>query len=126
MDFKKDEKYENKRYYPLGIFPPFLDERIAAQKACFAIFGDAYNGKLHDDVINLQDSCSPNEKIIDNIVIDGKSEKKMLNELRLIGIDDSSIYPDLDGLGNAPKSKYKNEYKNIEISFEKWYADIFK
>ncbi|MFA6581666.1 MAG: FRG domain-containing protein, partial [Paludibacter sp.] len=39
MDFKKDKKYENKQYYPLAIYPPFLDERIAAQKACFTIFG---------------------------------------------------------------------------------------
>ena len=125
MDFKKDEKYGNKQYYPLAIYPLFLDERIAAQKACFTIFGDVNNGKLHD-VINLQDSYSPNEKIIDNIVIDRKSKKKMLNELRLIGIDDSSIYPDLDGLGNALKSKYKHAYKNVEISFDKWYADVFK
>ena len=125
MDFKKEEKYENKRYYPLAIFPPFLDERMAAQKACFTIFGDAYSGKLHD-IINLQDSCSPNEKIIDNIVIDGNSKKKMLNELRLIGIDDSSVFPDLDGLGYALKSKYNGEYKNIEISYEKWYADVFE
>jgi hypothetical protein len=125
MDFKKDKKYENKQYYPLAIYPPFLDERIAAQKACFTIFGDANNGKLQD-IINLQDSYSPNEKIIDNIVIDGKSKKKMLTELRLIGIDDSSIYPDLDGLGYSLKRKYKGEYKNIEISYEKWYADVFK
>jgi len=112
MDFKKDKKFENKHYYPLAIYPPFLDERMAAQKACFTIFGDAYNGKLHD-VINLQDSCSPDEKIIDNIVINGKSKKKMLNELRLIGIDDSSVFPDLDGLGNSLKSKYKDAYKNV-------------
>jgi hypothetical protein len=126
MDFKKEEKYENKRYYPLAIYPPFLDERMAAQKACFTISGDVYNGKLHD-IIKLQLSCcSPDNKIIDNIVIDGKSKKKMLNELRLIGIDDSSVFPDLDGLGNALKSKYKSEYKNIKISYEKWYADVFK
>lgn len=50
----------------------------------------------------------------------------MLNELRLIGIDDSSVFPDLDGLGYALKSKYKGEYKNIEISYGKWYADVFE
>ena len=110
------EEVKSKDYYPLAIYPPFLDERMAAQKACFTIFGNKCDGLR--EVIKLQNSLSP--KIIDSIVIDGKSKKKIRSQLRLIGIDDSSIYPDLDGLGNALKSKYKGEYKNIEISDEKW------
>lgn len=111
MDFKN-----GKTYYPLAIYPPFLDERMTAQKACFTIFGDGSNNGLHD-IIGLQEKLS--DKIIDEIVIDGKSKKNMLNQLRLIGIDDSSIYPDLDGLGNALKCKYYDAYKNVEISFDK-------
>jgi len=118
MDFKN-----GKTYYPLAIYPPFLDERMTAQKACFTIFGNESNNGLHD-IIRLQKELS--DKIIDEIVIDGKSKKKMLNQLRLIGIDDSSIYPDLDGLGNALKSKYNDAYKNVETSFDRWYADVFK
>jgi len=118
MDFQDD-----KTYNPLAIYPPFLDERMAAQKACFTIFGNESNDGLHD-IIRLQEELS--DKIIDEIVIDGKSKKKMLNQLRLIGIDDSSIYPDLDGLGNALKSKYNDAYKNVETSFDRWYADVFK
>lgn len=102
MDFK-----DGKTYYPLAIYPPFLDERMTAQKACFTIFGNESNNGLHD-IIRLQEELS--DKIIDEIVIDGKSKKKMLNQLRLIGVDDSSIYPDLDGLGNALKSKYNDAY----------------
>jgi len=117
MDFDNDNNIVKKNYYPIAIYPPFEDDRIVAQKSCFTIFGDESNDGLHDIII-LQDSCSPSDKIIDEIVIDGKSKKKILNQLRLIGIDDSSIYPDLDGLGNSLKSKYKDAYKNIKISFE--------
>jgi len=116
MDFKEDKKFEY--YYPLAIYSPFLDERMAAQKACFTIFGNDPNKGLHD-IIRLQEKLSPSDKIIDEIVIDGESKKKMLNQLQSIGIDDSSIYPNLDGLGNALKSKYNDTYKNVETSFDR-------
>jgi len=98
MDFyrKADESY-----YPLAIYPPFLDERMAAQKACFTIFGDEYKGaglhKIQKETTN----------IIDFVTIDGASKKEMLKKLRLIGIDESSVYPDLDGLGKSINDLYK-------------------
>jgi len=111
MDFDNDNNIDKKNYYPIAIYPPFGDDRMAAQKSCFTIFGNEINGLR--DIIELQDSCSSSssDKIIDEIVIDGESKKKMLNQLRLIGIDDSSIYPDLDGLGKSLKSKYEVAYK---------------
>jgi hypothetical protein len=122
MDFDRDKDIDKKKYYPLAIQPSFLDNRMAAQKASFTIFGDVSNKGLHE-VIELQDSC---DKIIDCIVIDRVSKKEMLNQLRLIGIDNSSIYPDLDGLGNALKSKYRDTDKKVVISYDEWYSDVFK
>lgn len=121
MDFGINE-IDKKSYYPLAIYPPFLDNRMAAQKAGFTIFGDVSNKGLQE-VIELQDGC---DKIIDCIVIDGASKKEMLNQLRLIGIDNSSIYPDLDGLGNALRSKYRDTDKKVVTSFDEWYSDVFK
>lgn len=123
MDFDRNEDIDKKNYYPLAIYPSYLDDRMAAQKASFTIFGDESNDGLQD-VIRLQDSSSSSDKIIDYIIIDGACKKKMLNELRIIGIDDSSIYPDLDGLGNALRSKYRD--KKVETSIDKWYSDVFK
>jgi len=99
-----------------------LDDRIAAQKACFTIFGDVNHGALHDII----DNYSSEDQIIDYVVIDGKSKKKILGQLCLIGIDDSSVYPDLDGLGMSLKNKYQGTYSNIPIPWDKWYADVFK
>ena len=122
MNFTKEEKYKDKKYYPLAIYPPFLDERMTAQKACFTIFGNVNHGKLHDII----DNYSSEDQIIDYVVIDGKSKKKILSQLRLIGIDDSSVYPDLDGLGMSLKNKYQGTYSNITIPWDEWYADVFK
>jgi len=65
---------------------------MAAQKVCFTIFGNESKDGLHD-IIRLQEELS--NKIIDEIVIDGKS-------------------------------KYNDAYKNVETSFDRWYADAFK
>jgi len=108
MDFDKEKN--TKSYYPLAIYPPFLDERMAAQKACFTIFGNERKGL--QEVIRLQNEPNAN-KILDYVIIDGNSKPKILKELQLIGIDDSSIYPDLDGLGISIKRKYKDAYKSI-------------
>lgn len=92
---------EGKDYYPLAIYPPFLDERMAAQKACFTIFGDEYKGA------GLHKILADTANIIDYVTIDGASKEKMLKKLRLIGIDESSVYPDLDGLGKSINDSYK-------------------
>lgn len=98
MDFyrKADESY-----YPLAIYPPFLDERMAAQKACFTIFGDESNGA------GLHEILKHTANIIDYVTIDGASKEKMLKNLRLIGIDESSVYPDLEGLGKSINDSYR-------------------
>lgn len=96
-------------YYPLAIDPPFLDERMAAQKACFTMFGDEFNGGFNE----LQDEYSSDKKILDCVILDGKSKKKMLKDLQLIGIDNSSVYPDLEGLGTSIMNKYEEAYKHV-------------
>jgi hypothetical protein len=103
MDFEKKEDEENEyTFYPLAIYPTYLDERISNQKGCFTIFGNKINGLK---------SAKNNTEFIDKVVISGgKTKNEILKELRLIGIDFSSIYPDLDGLGISIKSKYKNEF----------------
>jgi hypothetical protein len=109
MDFnsKEGEKCSN-IYYPLAIYPTYLDERMAAQKACFTIFGNKIDGLL------TIPNCK--ETIIDSIIIDGKSKTKIMKELLLIGIDYNSVFPDSDGLGKSIMYKYRdNFFDNREI-----------
>lgn len=104
MDFEEKEKKDSANvYFPLAIYPTFLDERMTAQKACFTIFGNKINGLF------TTENCKDN--FIDSITISGgKRKTEMLEQLRILGVDFESIYPDLDGLGSSINNKYKNKF----------------
>ncbi|MEJ7683331.1 MAG: hypothetical protein WKG06_36825 [Segetibacter sp.] len=87
MDWTPDEKM-----YPIAIYPPHLDERMSAQQACFILFGNIVKGLDHND--------SP-EKFLDFVFVGAESKPKILKELRMLGISNYSMYPDLDGLGKT-------------------------
>ncbi len=103
MDFDKDDKasLEN-TYYPLAIYPSYLDERMRAQKACFTIFGNKLSGLIK---IN-----SDQKDILDSIIISKSNKQQILLELQLIGFDYDSIFPDLDGLGISIMNKFKSQF----------------
>jgi len=107
MDFNLDETA--KTYYPLAIHPPYLDERMSAQKTCFTIFGNRINGLL---------SNTNNPRFLDRVVIEGGHTKtKMLMELQMLGIDHESIYPGLDGIGLSIKFKNEKYSDNSDATF---------
>lgn len=102
MDFEnQDSDILKNIYHPLAIYPLYLDERMSAQKTCFTIFGNKINGLL---------SIKEHENLLESITIAGDKKIKILNELRLVGIDFDSIYPDLDGLGRSINGKYQREF----------------
>lgn len=88
------------KMYPLAIYPPHLDDRMAAQQACFTIFGNIVKG------FNCEDA---KEKFLDCVYIPKDSKKHILQELRLLGISYYSIKPDLDGLGETISFDYRDE-----------------
>ena len=103
MDFNQKEIDGcDKTYYPVAMYPPFLDCRMSAQKACFTIFGNKINGLL----------SVPNEKesVLDYIIVASERKRFMMKELRLMGIDFDSIFPDLDGLGRSINGIYEREF----------------
>lgn len=104
MHFKEDEVegQENNHYYPLPIFPCYIDERTRAQKTCFTIFGNRING--------LNSLAKNNDGILKKIIIDRSSKSKILDQLRLVGFDNFSVFPDLDGIGSSIQSKYEKEF----------------
>ena len=114
MDFNDGEKDTIKNiYYPLAILPYYLDQRMVAQKTCFTIFGNKLNGLL---------SIDKQDDILYSIVVDGSKKQKIINELALVGIDHSSAFPDLDGLGMALNLRYQKEFNNNHESL----VHIFK
>lgn len=93
--------------YPLAIYPPHIDERMSAQQACFTIFGNITRGLNFDGT---------NNKFLKSVRIAGNSKKKILSELRILGISDYSIYPDLEGLSKT--INYDNDQEISNIAFE--------
>lgn len=107
MDFSDDDSPE-KSYYPLAIYPPYLENRLQFQAGCFTIFGNEING-----LAEINDS-----NILNSVIIEKSCKRKILNELAIIGINENSIYPGLDGLGKSIKNKYSQKYfDNTEAIF---------
>jgi len=93
-----EEEKISKEYYPVAILPPLLDERMVSQQSCFTIFGNKIDG--------LQLAQKKQKDILRSIIIDGDSKKTIKNELKRMGINYKSIYPDLSGLSLAIEDSY--------------------
>lgn len=106
---------EDEKMFPLAIYPTHLDERMAAQQACFTIFGNMVNGLDCDDA---------KEQFVDCIYVDGASKARILRELRILGISNYSIYPDLDGLGKT--INYDRSRELIQVQSNNDLKDFLK
>lgn len=110
FDFDRNETTEALHFFPISIFPCYLDERTRAQKTCFTIFGNRING--------LNFISNTTGDLLKKIVINKSAKRKILDQMRVIGFDQFSVFPDLDGIGSAIKSKYKNKFQdNSEALF---------
>lgn len=87
LDCKAGEKM-----YPIAIYPPHLDQRMAAQQTCFTLFGNVATGL---ETLPIQ------EKYIETIFINPINKFAIIRELKLLGISEYSVRPDLDGLGQS-------------------------
>jgi len=74
--------------YPVAIQPTYVHIRMSMQKSCFTI-----HGKLKCSINCLVDST-----IIRKYVIDPESVEEMRDDLKIFGITNTSIFPDLDNL----------------------------
>src|ERR1700722_19381977 len=93
---------------PLAITPSHLSARIAAQKSQFTIFG-------HDRGDFLVKQANEKASRIRVIPIAGKRKQilQLRAELAGCGISESSVYPDLDGLGREFYMEWKARCRQI-------------
>jgi len=97
MDFCDD-----KSYYPLAVLPPPLEKRMLMQSGCFTFFGNEIKGLI---------SHNNSADYLTKLEIHQGKKRNILKQLDQLGINENSIYSDLDGLGNYLKRKYSAKYR---------------
>ena len=92
--------------FPVAVFPPHIDPRIVAQKSVFTIHGRLKNGfnvlcKKYPEAQVCQLRISREEKRI----------KEMITELNRLGMTETTIFPDLEGLSREIQVEYEMPLK---------------
>ena len=119
----KDENQTNRKW-PIAIEPSHIDRRIAAQGSKFMLFGTTKDMTI-SPAINNRSGGSHKHAILDKILIPSSISKSLKKELHLIGINERSLFPDLEGLGKhiawewqipeVPKGKEKATIRRIRF-----------
>lgn len=87
---------------PVAVFPPLIDARIVAQKSVFTIHGREKNGfdvllkRYSDETQICKLRISPTQEEIRN----------MTAELNILGMTETTIFPDLEGLSREIQAEY--------------------
>jgi len=97
--------------YPIAISPSYFDERIQAQKSVFTFHGRNYN-----------DISKP--KITENmnfylLRFETKSVDRIRKQLQLLGIDESTLFPDLEGISRDLEFQH-------ELGKQRWHLQYKK
>jgi FRG domain-containing protein/SET domain-containing protein len=83
---------------PVAVLPTHFVRRISSQKSCFTIHGIKSNGF---DKFQHKNPC------LKRIVIPGFAAPSIRRSLQTQGIDETTIFPDLEGLGRALATKWQ-------------------
>jgi hypothetical protein len=73
---------------PVAVYPTYVHPRLTGQRACFTI-----HGRKKDGLNSLV-----SDAILKRYIIDPTRRHAMRSELQLLGITDSVLFPELDGL----------------------------
>lgn len=90
---------------PLAIDPPHLLRRFAAQRSCFTIFGREKDG--------LRTIARSQNAHLVKLDVKKECVSQIQQELQLAGISESTIFPDLEGLGR--QLSYWFHDKSLEV-----------
>jgi hypothetical protein len=84
---------------PVAVYPTYVTRRISTQRSCFTVHGSDPEGidRLRND----------KERILVKIAIPSSRVRGMRKELEMHGIDELTVFPDLDGLGRAISARWK-------------------
>jgi len=105
FDSDLDENQTGKKW-PMAIEPPHIDRRIAAQGSKFLMFGKERD-MLDSPAINNKRKEKGKHAIVDRIIIPRNKAESILSELNTLGVNQRSLFPDLEGLGQYISWEWK-------------------
>jgi hypothetical protein len=85
--------------YPIAIYPTHIARRISSQRSCFTIHGGDEEGL--DTLARVKNSC------LQKTIIPQSAMRNIRSELETCGIDETTIFPDLDGLSRCINAWWK-------------------
>jgi FRG domain len=86
---------------PIAVFPTHIALRISTQRSCFTVHGTDIEGL--DRLQNGQNPC------LAKIIIPSFRAQTVRRELGTCGIDEATIFPDLDGLGRSLCTNWRRD-----------------
>jgi GNAT superfamily N-acetyltransferase len=100
------------RKHPVAVYPTHMARRISTQRSCFTVHGADPEGieRIADETDGAH---------LSQVVIPRSSVKKIQDELAIAGIDEVTIFPDLDGLGRALNRTLQQESGQAKIEYKK-------
>ena len=90
----------------LAIKPKLDNPRIIRQYGVFLIFGARENNKEMPEVESYWIIAGKNSSLYKRIIIDHKSKENILKELDKLGINKSTLFPEIDKVADYIKEKY--------------------
>jgi hypothetical protein len=84
---------------PVSIYPTYVHPRLRGQRSCFTIHGTDKRGL---------DSLLAGKSILKRYVIVPACRQSMGSELAVLGITDSVVFPDIDGLASELKERFRD------------------
>ena len=106
--------------YPIAVTPYYIDQRMMAQGSRFFLWGD--NAVCLEHMLTFDDYMDPDYSNVNAFVmkikIPYKYKADLLNQLDMLGINEKSLFPGLDGIGKYIKQHYMVERSKKAINKE--------
>jgi FRG domain len=98
------DRFESKARFarfPVAVFPTHFARRLSTQRSCFTVHGSDHKP--------LEKLYSKRGARLQRIIIPAEVTADIREQLLSCGIDEVTIYPDLDGLGRAIRAEWRSE-----------------
>lgn len=111
------EKILNSNHFSIFVFPRLSNDRIRAQQGAFAIFNTKYKieGKTKKFLVPSNDMALKPTKVI---YIPSTKKKQILKELDLLGINKSSLFPELEPHAEDIVRRVRNTNREFRLQMQ--------